>query len=217
MCSPILCYFSQSDNLAKAVSAAHTFLLKHPNDEMMQRNMAYYKSLPGAEEHLKDLETKSYEVQTHTHKHTQNQTLFSLHGEKPERRGYLHVGVTPSSACPCGHTRTQTILLLALWVCWCGQSLWWTSHIMGGFIHSRVLTKVGPGDLFADLGRAWNKKWRIRLHSVVLFTVDKCIHLANISVFPDVLSGFIAWFWEKRCFLFISEVTNRLKGQVCSV
>lgn len=24
--------------------------------------MAYYKSLPGAEEHLKDLETKSYEV-----------------------------------------------------------------------------------------------------------------------------------------------------------
>lgn len=38
---------------------------------MMQRNMAYYKSLPGAEEHLKDLETKSYEV--HTHMHMQNQ------------------------------------------------------------------------------------------------------------------------------------------------
>ncbi|XP_061902247.1 cartilage-associated protein [Entelurus aequoreus] len=54
-------YF-KSDRLAKAVSAAHTFLLKHPNDEMMQRNMAYYKSLPGAEEHLKDLETKSYET-----------------------------------------------------------------------------------------------------------------------------------------------------------
>ncbi|KAJ3608623.1 hypothetical protein NHX12_023155 [Muraenolepis orangiensis] len=54
-------YF-KSDNLAKAVSAAHTFLLKHPDDEMMQRNMAYYKSLPGAEEHLKDLETKSYEA-----------------------------------------------------------------------------------------------------------------------------------------------------------
>nr|XP_040044470.1 cartilage-associated protein [Gasterosteus aculeatus aculeatus] len=54
-------YF-KSDNLAKAVSAAHTFLLKHPNDEMMQRNMAYYKSLPGADEHLKDLETKSYET-----------------------------------------------------------------------------------------------------------------------------------------------------------
>ncbi|XP_077447465.1 cartilage-associated protein [Stigmatopora argus] len=54
-------YF-KSDRLAKAVSAAHTFLLKHPNDEMMQKNMAYYKSLPGAEEHLKDLETKSYET-----------------------------------------------------------------------------------------------------------------------------------------------------------
>ncbi|XP_075995772.1 cartilage-associated protein [Genypterus blacodes] len=53
-------YF-KTDNLAKAVSAAHTFLLKHPDDEMMQKNMAYYKSLPGAEEHLKDLETKSYE------------------------------------------------------------------------------------------------------------------------------------------------------------
>ncbi|KAI4871810.1 hypothetical protein NFI96_002128 [Prochilodus magdalenae] len=49
-------YF-KSDNLPKAVSAAHTFLLKHPDDEMMQRNMNYYKSLPGADEHLKDLET----------------------------------------------------------------------------------------------------------------------------------------------------------------
>jgi len=64
-----LCCVSQSDNLAKAVSAAHTFLLKHPNDEMMQRNMAYYKSLPGSDEYLKDLETKSYEVHTHTHTH----------------------------------------------------------------------------------------------------------------------------------------------------
>ncbi|XP_043074263.1 cartilage-associated protein [Puntigrus tetrazona] len=54
-------YF-KSDNLAKAVSAAYTFLLKHPDDEMMQRNMNYYKSLPGADEHMKDLETKSYET-----------------------------------------------------------------------------------------------------------------------------------------------------------
>ncbi|KAF4073929.1 hypothetical protein AMELA_G00248920 [Ameiurus melas] len=54
-------YF-KSDKLAKAVSAAHTYLVKHPDDEMMQRNMNYYKSLPGAEEHLKDLETKSYEM-----------------------------------------------------------------------------------------------------------------------------------------------------------
>lgn len=52
--------------MAKAVSAAHTFLLKHPDDEMMQKNMAYYKSIPGAEEHLKDLETQSYEVHMHT-------------------------------------------------------------------------------------------------------------------------------------------------------
>lgn len=29
---------------------------------MMQRNMAYYKSIPDAEEHIKDLETKPYEV-----------------------------------------------------------------------------------------------------------------------------------------------------------
>ncbi|XP_066546839.1 cartilage-associated protein [Amia ocellicauda] len=54
-------YF-KANNLAKAVSAAHTFLLKHPDDEMMKRNMAYYKGLPGADEHLRDLETKSYEM-----------------------------------------------------------------------------------------------------------------------------------------------------------
>lgn len=59
------------------MSAAHTFLLKHPDDEMMKRNMAYYKSLPGSEEHLKDLESKSYEVDimytnTHNVKHVAN-------------------------------------------------------------------------------------------------------------------------------------------------
>ncbi|KAL4677499.1 hypothetical protein H8959_020173 [Pygathrix nigripes] len=53
--------FSQANNLPKAIAAAHTFLLKHPDDEMMKRNMAYYKSLPGAEDYIKDLETKSYE------------------------------------------------------------------------------------------------------------------------------------------------------------
>lgn len=52
----------QSNNVAKAVSAAHTFLVKHPGDEMMQRNMNYYQSIPGADEHIKDLETKSYEA-----------------------------------------------------------------------------------------------------------------------------------------------------------
>ncbi|KPP56412.1 hypothetical protein Z043_125971, partial [Scleropages formosus] len=54
--------YYKSNNVAKAVSAAHTFLLKHPDDEMMKRNMEYYRSLPGAEEHLRDLESKSYET-----------------------------------------------------------------------------------------------------------------------------------------------------------
>ncbi|NXJ93036.1 CRTAP protein, partial [Corythaixoides concolor] len=53
-------YF-KANNLPKAIAAAHTFLLKHPDDEMMQRNMAYYKTIPDAEEHIKDLETKPYE------------------------------------------------------------------------------------------------------------------------------------------------------------
>ncbi|OWK02531.1 CRTAP [Cervus elaphus hippelaphus] len=52
---------STANNLPKAIAAAHTFLLKHPDDEMMKRNMAYYKSLPDAEDYIKDLETKSYE------------------------------------------------------------------------------------------------------------------------------------------------------------
>ncbi|KAB0393742.1 hypothetical protein E2I00_006692 [Balaenoptera physalus] len=67
MCSNSSCFsrvFEFSDtanNLPKAIAAAHTFLLKHPDDEMMKRNMAYYKSLPDAEDYIKDLETKSYE------------------------------------------------------------------------------------------------------------------------------------------------------------
>ncbi|KAI1894234.1 hypothetical protein AGOR_G00113720 [Albula goreensis] len=52
----------KANDMAKAVAAAHTFMQKHPEDEMMQRNMEYYRSLPGAEEHLRDLETKTYEV-----------------------------------------------------------------------------------------------------------------------------------------------------------
>lgn len=54
-------YF-KTNNLPKAIAAAHTFMLKHPDDEMMKRNMAYYKSMPDAEDYIKDLETKSYEV-----------------------------------------------------------------------------------------------------------------------------------------------------------
>ncbi|XP_060103516.1 cartilage-associated protein [Heteronotia binoei] len=54
-------YF-KANNFPKAIAAAHTFLLKHPDDEMMKRNMAYYKSMPDAEDYIKDLETKSYET-----------------------------------------------------------------------------------------------------------------------------------------------------------
>ncbi|XP_040293139.1 cartilage-associated protein [Bufo bufo] len=53
-------YF-KSNNLPKAIAAAHTFLLQHPDDEMMKRNMAYYKSMPDSETHIQDLETKTYE------------------------------------------------------------------------------------------------------------------------------------------------------------
>uniref|UniRef100_A0A8C9NSP7 Cartilage associated protein n=1 Tax=Serinus canaria TaxID=9135 RepID=A0A8C9NSP7_SERCA len=58
---PITSSSTPANNLPKAIAAAHTFLLKHPDDEMMQRNMAYYKSIPDAEEHIKDLEIKPYE------------------------------------------------------------------------------------------------------------------------------------------------------------
>uniref|UniRef100_A0A8C5WEJ0 Cartilage associated protein n=1 Tax=Leptobrachium leishanense TaxID=445787 RepID=A0A8C5WEJ0_9ANUR len=54
-------YF-KTNNLPKAIAAAHTFLLLHPDDEMMKRNMAYYKSIPESEVHIKDLETKTYET-----------------------------------------------------------------------------------------------------------------------------------------------------------
>lgn len=53
-------YF-KTNNLPKAIAAAHTFLLLHPDDEMMKRNMAYYKSMPDSETHIKDLESKNYE------------------------------------------------------------------------------------------------------------------------------------------------------------
>uniref|UniRef100_A0A6I8PZM9 Cartilage associated protein n=1 Tax=Xenopus tropicalis TaxID=8364 RepID=A0A6I8PZM9_XENTR len=53
-------YF-KTNNIAKAIAAAHTFLLMHPEDEMMKRNMAYYKSMPDSDTHIKDLESKAYE------------------------------------------------------------------------------------------------------------------------------------------------------------
>ncbi|XP_078073069.1 cartilage-associated protein [Mustelus asterias] len=48
-------------NVPKAISAAHTFLQRHPDDAMMQQNMAYYKSLPDSDEFMNDLEMKNYE------------------------------------------------------------------------------------------------------------------------------------------------------------
>ncbi|XP_018428219.1 PREDICTED: cartilage-associated protein [Nanorana parkeri] len=53
-------YFKSND-LPKAIAAAHTFLLLHPDDEMMKRNMAYYNSMPDSETHVRDLETNNYE------------------------------------------------------------------------------------------------------------------------------------------------------------
>ncbi|KAL4617179.1 cartilage-associated protein [Arapaima gigas] len=66
----------KSDDLPKAISAAHTFLVKHPDDEMMRRNMEFYLNLPGAEEHLKDLEAKSYEARGSTQLFRSQCTLF---------------------------------------------------------------------------------------------------------------------------------------------
>ncbi|GCC19580.1 cartilage-associated protein [Chiloscyllium punctatum] len=48
-------------NIPKAISAAHTFLQKHPDDAMMKQNMDYYKSLPNSDDFLNDLEMKNYE------------------------------------------------------------------------------------------------------------------------------------------------------------
>ncbi|XP_038666321.1 cartilage-associated protein [Scyliorhinus canicula] len=48
-------------NVPKAISAAYTFLQRHPDDAMMQQNMAYYKSLPDSDEFMNDLEMKNYE------------------------------------------------------------------------------------------------------------------------------------------------------------
>ncbi|OCT62297.1 cartilage-associated protein [Xenopus laevis] len=53
-------YF-KTNNLPKAIAAAQTFLTLHPEDEMMKRNMAYYKSMPDSDTHIKDLESKAYE------------------------------------------------------------------------------------------------------------------------------------------------------------
>ncbi|KAJ8353623.1 hypothetical protein SKAU_G00211900 [Synaphobranchus kaupii] len=57
-------YFKSND-MAKAIAAAHTFILKQPEDEMMKRNMDYYRSQPGSQEHLRDLEIRSYQARVY--------------------------------------------------------------------------------------------------------------------------------------------------------
>ncbi|KAK2512602.1 hypothetical protein Q9966_016342 [Columba livia] len=53
---------SMAHNLAKAIAAAHTFLLKHPDAEMRQRNVAYCQSRPEAEQQIRDVEREAYEA-----------------------------------------------------------------------------------------------------------------------------------------------------------
>ena len=48
---------------AIAMAAAHTFLVANPEDEVMQKNMQYYKQMPQAKpEYFKDMEVKEHQV-----------------------------------------------------------------------------------------------------------------------------------------------------------
>ncbi|KAK2534206.1 hypothetical protein Q9233_004389 [Columba guinea] len=58
------CLKEKAHNLAKAIAAAHTFLLKHPDAEMRQRNVAYCQSRPEAEQQIRDVEREAYEPQS---------------------------------------------------------------------------------------------------------------------------------------------------------
>ncbi|XP_036004515.1 endoplasmic reticulum protein SC65 [Fundulus heteroclitus] len=51
----------QLNNLEKAVSAAHTFLKKNPDEPYLTKNMNYYKTLLDVEEYLIDHEEQPYE------------------------------------------------------------------------------------------------------------------------------------------------------------
>ncbi|RXM36112.1 Synaptonemal complex protein SC65 [Acipenser ruthenus] len=53
-------YF-QGNNLEKAVSAAHTFLQRNPEDPMMLKNLNYFKTLFEVDEYLIDLEEQPYQ------------------------------------------------------------------------------------------------------------------------------------------------------------
>ncbi|KAJ3601582.1 hypothetical protein NHX12_032550 [Muraenolepis orangiensis] len=54
--------YYQSNNLAKAVSAAHTFLQKNPEDPYLTKNMKYYKTLSDVDKHLIDHEERPFET-----------------------------------------------------------------------------------------------------------------------------------------------------------
>ncbi|XP_047427588.1 endoplasmic reticulum protein SC65 [Mugil cephalus] len=53
--------YYQLNNLEKAVSAAHTFLKKNPDDPSLTKNMNYYKTMFDVEEYLIDHEEQPYE------------------------------------------------------------------------------------------------------------------------------------------------------------
>ncbi|KAJ8251250.1 hypothetical protein GJAV_G00218960 [Gymnothorax javanicus] len=53
--------YYQLNNLEKAVSAAHTYLQKNPNEPYISKNMNYYKTLFDVEEYLIDLEEQPFE------------------------------------------------------------------------------------------------------------------------------------------------------------
>ncbi len=50
------------NELERAVSAAHTYLQRNPEDPVLSRSLNYYKSLFDMEEYLVDHEEKPYEV-----------------------------------------------------------------------------------------------------------------------------------------------------------
>ena len=52
----------QSNNIEKAVSAAHTFLQKNPKHEMTLQYLNYYRTMLDVDEYLVDLEAQPYEV-----------------------------------------------------------------------------------------------------------------------------------------------------------
>ncbi|CAL8302699.1 unnamed protein product [Merluccius merluccius] len=53
--------YYQSNNLEKAVSAAHTFLKKNPDDPYLTKNMNYYKTLSDVDAFLVDHEEQPFE------------------------------------------------------------------------------------------------------------------------------------------------------------